>query len=201
MNSDSRLTLSQEECARLNDCETVIENGLQTFVEVGNALFEIRDSKLYRQTHSTFEAYCRERWQMSRQRAHQLIDAAGVSKNLSTIVDKQPTHESQIRPLAGLEPEQQKEAWQMATAIDPHPTAELVSKVVGTISVQDSIEPQPNNGFPSIRTREIFMVRPATPLEEDEPNDEFVHAEFKDSCVNFPVRFRQSVIALSLSNT
>jgi hypothetical protein len=44
-----------------------------------------------------------------RPRAYQLIDVAEIAGNLSTIVDK-PTHESQVRPMAGLEPEQQREA-------------------------------------------------------------------------------------------
>jgi hypothetical protein len=33
---------------RLIELESVIETGIKTFVEVGNALLEIRDSKLYR---------------------------------------------------------------------------------------------------------------------------------------------------------
>jgi hypothetical protein len=44
-------------------------------------------------------------------RAYQLIDAANVVTNLSTIVDKFPIIESQARPLASLEPEEQVEAW------------------------------------------------------------------------------------------
>ena len=44
-----------------------------TFIEVGKALLAIRDAKLYRKTHKTFEAYCRDRWEMSRPRAYQLI--------------------------------------------------------------------------------------------------------------------------------
>jgi hypothetical protein len=136
MNSDRQLALSTNESARLRDCEKVIENFFQAFIKVGNALFEIRDSRLYRQTHSTFEAYCRERWTMSRPRAYQLIDAAQMTKNLSTLVDKQPTSERQVRPLAKLEPEQQKEAWQIATANNSHPTAKAVAEAQ-TESVHD----------------------------------------------------------------
>ena len=46
-------------------------------------------------------------------RAYQLIEAAQVAGNLSTIVDK-PTNEAQVRPLTGLEPEQQREVWDNA---------------------------------------------------------------------------------------
>ena len=41
--------LSAVETGRLAALEQTIERGLQTFVEVGTALLEIRDSRLYRQ--------------------------------------------------------------------------------------------------------------------------------------------------------
>jgi hypothetical protein len=64
------------EAQRLAELEVVIERGLQTFVEVGNALAEVRDKRLYRQTHRTFELYCRERWGFSRQHAYRQMYAA-----------------------------------------------------------------------------------------------------------------------------
>lgn len=128
--------IEQSELSRL---ESIIEKGQQTFVEVGAALMEIRDSGLYKM-HGTFEIYCKERWGYSRPRAYQLIESAKVKENLSTIVDK-PTHESQTRPLAHLEPEQQKEVWQKAveTAPNGRVTAEHVQDVVD--EMQD-IEPK-----------------------------------------------------------
>ena len=98
-----------------------------------NALFRIRDARLYRQKFSTFEDYCRERWAMSRPQAYRLIDAANVAKNLSPIGDNPPSYESQVQPLARLEPEQQKQAWQIASAISPNPTAAVVEQVAQTI--------------------------------------------------------------------
>ena len=52
-------------------------------------------------------------------RAYQLIESAQVHNNLSTIVDKLPTTESQTRPLTRLEPEQQKEVLQKAVKTAP----------------------------------------------------------------------------------
>src|SRR5258708_5225134 len=66
------------ENARLIHLENVIERGLETFMDVGSALMEIRDSKLYKSTHKTFELYCRERWKISQPRAYQLMDAVKV---------------------------------------------------------------------------------------------------------------------------
>lgn len=42
--------------------ERVIQDSLTTFWKVGRALAQIRDERLYRTTHGTFEDYCRERW-------------------------------------------------------------------------------------------------------------------------------------------
>lgn len=95
--------LTPVEATSLHRCEQVIERGLKTFVEVGEALIEIRDSRLYRQTHQTFEAYCSERWGMSQTRAFHMMDAArtlGVLQS-STIVEL-PATESQVRPLTPL---------------------------------------------------------------------------------------------------
>ena len=123
--------LNSQETERLTACVAIIDSGLKTFIDVGNALMEIRDLRLYRQTHSTFEEFCRERWKLSRPRVYQLIDASEIARNLSTIVDTPtPTHESQLRPLSKLEPEQQREAWEIATkAFNGKPTAQQVQKL------------------------------------------------------------------------
>jgi hypothetical protein len=83
------------------------------FVEVGNALLSIRDNRLYRITHRTFEAYCKGKWGMKKSHAYRLIDAASVAVNLSPMGDNpKPTSERQVRLLTKLEPEQQKTAWE-----------------------------------------------------------------------------------------
>ena len=47
---------------------------------------------------------------MAKQHAYRLIDSAAVAKNLSPIGDV-PKTESVVRPLARLEPAQQREVW------------------------------------------------------------------------------------------
>jgi len=54
----------------------------------------------------TFETYCRERWGFSRQRGHQLIEAAQVAGSLSTTVDT--PNERQARELVPLLDEPEK---------------------------------------------------------------------------------------------
>jgi hypothetical protein len=54
----------------------------RAFYEAGRALRELRDRRLYRSTHKTFEEYVRERFGMKQSRSYQLIDAAKVVDNL-----------------------------------------------------------------------------------------------------------------------
>ena len=49
---DQEMTMLEQN--ELAQHESVIERGIQTFVEVGASLMEIRDKRLYRRTHSSF---------------------------------------------------------------------------------------------------------------------------------------------------
>lgn len=113
--------LSLDEQDELRRCELIIERGLKTFFEVGAALARVRDLRLYRTTHATFEAYCQDRWDFSKTYANNLIAATSVRENLTTIVVKHlPANEAQARPLTRLhDPEQQREVWQQALATAP----------------------------------------------------------------------------------
>lgn len=124
--------MNEIEIGRWQICKHIVRDGLQKFYEVGEALLEIRDSRLYRNDYSTFEECCSKEWGISRPRAYQLMDAAGMVDRLSTIVDILPTTESQARPLAILEPDQQVQAWQKAIEIAPEGkiTAAIVQGVV-----------------------------------------------------------------------
>jgi hypothetical protein len=109
--SASRELLTVTEKQRLEECETIIEKGLQTFIEVGQVLLEIKDRRLYREEYGTFETYCGSRWGLSRPRAYQLIQATNVVNNLSAASDVLPTTESQARPLSKLSAEDQLDTW------------------------------------------------------------------------------------------
>jgi hypothetical protein len=101
--------LSVNERRRRAELENVITDNFGAFYAVGCALREIQQKQLYRDTHKTFSLYCKELWEMARQQAYRLIDAAGVveeirqiSENLSPIGDKNawiPKNESQARAL------------------------------------------------------------------------------------------------------
>jgi hypothetical protein len=129
---DHQFKLSTDTEKRLNQLEKIIEKGMAHFVEVGTALLIIQKEKLYKLIFQTFEEYCKERWDLKRQRAYELIGAAQISQNLSEISDNLPQKESHAAALASLEPEQQKKVWQKAveTAPDGKVTAKHVKDVI-----------------------------------------------------------------------
>jgi len=107
-----QLALTLAETQELEQCEAIIEHGLRTFVDVGNALLKIRDGRLYRERCKTFEEYCRVQWGFSRMRASQMIAAAEVVENVNHGLQiPLPQSERQARPLTRLEPEQQRDVW------------------------------------------------------------------------------------------
>lgn len=89
---------------------------LTEFVQVGTALAEIRDSRMYRATFKTFEEYCEKRWEFSKRQCDRLIQAAKVTENLGPM-GPIPNSERQARPLAKLPAEKQPEAWTIASQI------------------------------------------------------------------------------------
>ena len=75
------MVTSLRESQRLQELEKLIAKGQKTFVEVGLALAEIRDLRLYKREYSGFEEYCRKKWGWTKQHAYRLIEAAPVAKS------------------------------------------------------------------------------------------------------------------------
>jgi len=122
---------------RLDELELVINKNMRAFYEIGTALKEIRDSRLYKDVlgYDTFEDYCRERWDFGRHYANYQIGATQVLENLQDGnhgYQTFPTSERQARPLTRLSPPLQIEAWTKVidTAPDGKVTAVHVSRVV-----------------------------------------------------------------------
>lgn len=124
-----------KEATALAACEEVIERGLDSFIEVGNALLQIRDERLYRKDYDDFETYCQERWSMTRGRVNQLIRANQVIANLDTVVSK-PASEAVARPLVALPAPIQRKVWAKAVESSKNgkPTAKEVAVVVEIIA-------------------------------------------------------------------
>lgn len=126
------IMLSDPERAELVELEAVIQRGIQQFVAVGNALMQIRDRGLYRADYTTFDEYCRGRWNIGRGHAYRLMDAARVVTVLSPIGDTVPVNEAQARELAGLDDDAVKVAWTIVkeTAPDGKVTSGHIKSVV-----------------------------------------------------------------------
>jgi hypothetical protein len=122
----------------LNEVELAEKKRLEAVVvgavwAAGKALQQLRDQKLYRDTHPSFERYCREKFGHSRQKSDYLIVGANIYENLtSNRCQILPTTEFQVRPLGVLETSNQVEAWDKAVAISQGkvPTHRIVKQVV-----------------------------------------------------------------------
>lgn len=140
----------------LEENEAIIERGLATFIEVGNALAEIRDNRLYRESHGTFEGYCRDRWGWNRNYANKVISAADVGTNVP--ID----NEGQARALSPLrdDPDAMTAAYQAAqakaAAEDARLTASRIKAEVDKILADEQAEADAEGVFeaPENRTSE-----------------------------------------------
>jgi hypothetical protein len=113
------------------------------FREAAVALKELRDRRLYRSTHKTFEEYCRDRFGFSRSRSYQLIDAAVVVENLEKcpqFVDILPTNEAQCRPVLDLSPEDQRTVWSAVAESGQRPTGARVKQTVAGLEAQGIVQ-------------------------------------------------------------
>jgi hypothetical protein len=103
--------LNIDESHELERCEVVIKQGLNTFIEVGEALFFIRDKRLYRREFKTFEDYCQQKWSMPRQHVNRMISGYKIVNHLEPMGSILPESERQVRPLVGLEKDVQIAVW------------------------------------------------------------------------------------------
>lgn len=145
---------------QLTECETVIERGLATFVDVGTALLRIRDERLYQREYGDFESYCRSRWGFTDRRARQLMASAEVVGTIVPTGLPSPANEGQARELARVPEPERAEVWREAhertegkptaavvreirqerTAPEPEPIAEIPGQ---TSIVDDDTDPLP----------------------------------------------------------
>lgn len=132
--SDALTITESRELTRL---ETVISHGLGTFQQVGLALVEIRDKRLYRCTNRTFEGYCREKWGFSKSHGNRIIEAARAVQNLTPNGVK---NVSQARALAGYSPEVQAE---VLGSIEGRQTADKIRLALTETAEADALRDRP----------------------------------------------------------
>lgn len=150
----SHLGLTPEQRRQLERAERRIAAGLKWFLDVGLALKEIKDQRLYCEQYDTFEDYVFERWGLSRPRAYELCAASEVVSSLSAIADMEvlPENEAQARPLTRLKSAKlRKRAWltalDMASKEERVVTAGHVEAAVAMIDQEPSV---PVDGVPAL---------------------------------------------------
>lgn len=188
--------LALAESRTLAECEGVIERGLKTFTEVGNALLQIRDGRLYRESHATFEDYCRERWGFSRIRAHQIIEASAVVQNFEQSGLPAPTVESQARELARVPEPERAQVWAKTIEhTDGKPTAAAIRQIYRPAPVPAPLPaPRPTEGdllagaewsaAPEPLEPEPKPVAPVPPLRQVMSEEEILRAAGKQAALN-----------------
>ena len=128
---NAAIELTEEEAHDLAVLEGIVSRCKQSFESAGVALARIRDGRLYRKTHSTFEDYCAERWGWQRAHAYRLIEFAEIK--MSPIGDK-IANEAQARELAKLDPERRVEVLQAASVNGAALTAKAIREAAESIS-------------------------------------------------------------------
>jgi hypothetical protein len=134
----------------LAELEQIVDAGKCSFIDMGFALKEIRDRRLWEATDASFDAYCVRRFEFKKARAYQIIQAADVTTDLSTAVEKTalPQRERQVRALAKVEPERRAEVWQAAKASSngKEPTTAVIAAVAKRQPPE--LDPQDEAGQP-----------------------------------------------------
>lgn len=130
----------------------------QAFYQAGKALAELRQRRLYRSTHKTFEAYCQDKFEFTRRHSDYLIAGTVVVENLQQLrtihsqtgsnetlrpIQAQvlPTKLEQVRPLASLKPEEQRQIWDKAVeaADGKVPSGRVVKEIVEQLTEKPRI--------------------------------------------------------------
>lgn len=131
----------------LNQLEAKVREGLQSFVEVGQALTEIRDRKGYELRNcATFEDYCETVFGFSRRHGYRLIEAAQTVEKVEAVLGEAPRNEAAARELSKV-----AETPKLLTRVKDK--LAKVGKTVATATaeqiaqtVQQVTQPKPGNG-------------------------------------------------------
>ena len=129
-----------------------VKDGIEKLASIGDASLKVlRDKRLYRSTHKTFEEYCQERFGIVRRQADRQIGFATLLEDLRPRGLKSlPTTEKQARPLTKLEtPELQAQAWTQAQVDSgkDQPSNREVAKAVAKVQAELDAEKQRSEEF------------------------------------------------------
>jgi hypothetical protein len=173
--------ISLDESKRLIELEKVINTGKQSFLEVGNALAEIRETRIYRSEHKSFDDYCRKRWGWGKAYAYQLIGCAEVKR--SPIGDA-VKNQAQAKELAKV-PAPKRAAVIKAAATN----AESAGRALTALDIKVAAQPAP------VVTVQHAIADPSRPALDFEPAFELLNS-IKQSAIRKDLPAYKSLLAL-----
>ncbi|MFI6158157.1 hypothetical protein ACIBCA_36335 [Kitasatospora sp. NPDC051170] len=132
--------LIEAEKEMLARCEAAVDSLALSFWLAGKALHVVRDGRLYRETHETFEEYVQARWGMKRNYANKLIrtwriaEAVFDSKsNALVTIGTTATREQHAQQVATLRRElNQAMVWELVAVAEKH-SPEVAAGVLGMV--------------------------------------------------------------------
>lgn len=124
----------EDQRKRRDDYDRRITTGLETFIDVATALIGLQEEKLYKETHSTFEAYCEEKYGLGRRRAYQLMEAGKTVLSLTTDdnepLEMAPTLPAHATALADVEEEHRREVWDAVVSDSKETGKKITAKAI-----------------------------------------------------------------------
>lgn len=124
--------LMLEEQEMLARCEAAVETLKVAFWAAGKALQIVRDGRLYRATHGTFEQYVQERWDMEVRYANKLIKTWPIVEKVFEQASNDPG------PIGPAQKLNQAQAWELVPVADTWDTtaAAFVYRTVAEVDGQ-----------------------------------------------------------------
>lgn len=152
--------LSPKEEERLKICHERIMQGLKTWFDVGLALAEIRDNKLYRKTHKTFEEFLDENYSIGRTRAHQIISATTLQlmpefTEIEVVESQLPDSLTPLLELGKIKKSDQLTVWQQVVSDAKKTGEQITAKVVN--DTYKRIKQERTTSNPESRTHNLLL--------------------------------------------
>lgn len=160
--------LAREEREDLVLCEKAIDSLRLAFWAAGKALQLVRDARLYRAEHRTFEEYCEKRWQLSRAYADRLIRAWPVAEVVFSVNGGETSvNEAQARELTALHHQHGDEA----TALVYSTVAEVNDGKVTATALREAVAAVKGEFDPKTAADQIraYLTRDADDVDTDQP--------------------------------
>lgn len=153
--------MTEEEGRRLVELERqVVKVMRRAGKEAGLALLEIHDKRLYRASHASFEAYCKDRFDgMSRSSAYRMIELA---KEANKHLELPPEAKAISRQF-------QKAVKRRRTTLD-QPPAELDPEPTEMVPAERPIPPPPRPTPVPEPPQQVWAPRPPQPAPGRRPN-------------------------------